>query len=121
MINDALRSGPSPHHSQVGFVYFTLLKCLAQWGQQGFIAGKKIDSGYGSVQSMNRMDHLAQLLTKHGDKGLRAIFELPATVNRHSGRFIDNNQAVVLEDDVHGHAEQSGCGGTKKKARPGPG
>ena len=121
VVDESVVGQISAHDCPVGFACGFLFELLRQQAGGFGVEGKQEDAGCGAVEAVGGIDVLSDLVAQGLHDELCFVAVEPASVDEHSGGFVDSDDAAVAVEDVeHGlmwaqmgdcNASGRGCNG----------
>lgn len=121
VVDESVVGQISAHDCPVGFACGFLFELLRQQAGGFGVKGKQEDAGCGAVEAVGGIDVLSDLVAQGLHDELCFVAVEPASVDKHSGGFVDSDDAAVAVEDVeHGlmwaqmgdcNASGRGCNG----------
>ena len=112
VVDESVVGQISAHDCPVGFACGFLFELLRQQAGGFGVEGKQEDAGCGAVEAVGGIDVLSDLVAQGLHDELCFVAVEPASVDEHSGGFVDGDgAAVAVEDFEHGlmWAEMGDC------------
>ena len=107
----------SAHDCPVGFACGFLFKLLRQQAGGFGVEGKQEDAGCGAVEAVGGIDVLSDLVAQGLHDELCFVAVEPASVDEHSGGFVDGDGAAVAVEDVGAWRAMGGMGNCNASGR----
>ena len=119
VVDESVVGQISAHDCPVGFACGFLFELLRQQAGGFGVEGKQEDAGCGAVEAVGGIDVLSDLVAQGLHDELCFVAVEPASVDEHSGGFVDGGGGAVAGEDVgdggeggqNGDCDTSGAGG----------